>query len=66
MQRTECGFTDNGAFAMSAFVFATAAFRQQRRFRKGDIFRNRELCDALYHDRVRFLPVLAQICGCER
>ena len=51
---------------------ATTTFPRQGRlcdsgiFRNGGVFCIQGLCEALYHERVRFLLVLAQICGCER
>ena len=47
------------------------ALRNNGALRDGGAFRNgvfciQGLCQALYHERVLFFPVLAQICGCER
>ncbi|WP_294377281.1 hypothetical protein [uncultured Slackia sp.] len=50
----------------------SGALRNNGVLRDGGAFRNsgafciQGLCEALYHERIRFLLVLAQICGCER
>ena len=73
-QRRSC---DNGVFRNNGALRDSDAFRDNGVLRDGGAFRNgvfcddgvfciQGLCEALYHERVRFLLVLAQICGCER
>ena len=68
-QRRSC---DNGVFRNNGILRDGGAFRNGDAFRNGGVFRDgsvfciQGLCEALYHERVRFLLVLAQICGCER
>ena len=60
-------FRNNGVVFHNGNVFRDdGIFRNAGVFRNADVFRIKGLCDALYHERVRFFPVLAQICGCER
>ena len=68
-QRRLCdsGIFRNGGVLRDGGVFSDSdAFRNNDIFRNGDVFCIQGLCEALYHERVRFLLVLAQICGCER
>ena len=73
-QRRSC---DNGVFRNNGALRDSDAFRDNGVLRDGGAFRNgvfcddgvfciQGLCEALYHERIRFLLVLAQICGCER
>ena len=59
--RQQRRFCDGDVFRNSGVVFHNGNV-----FRNAGVFRIKGLCDALYHGRVRFFPVLAQICGCER
>lgn len=52
-------FCDSGALRNNVVLRDGGAFRN-------GVFCIQGLCEALYHERVRFLLVLAQICGCER
>ena len=68
-QRRLCdsGIFRNGGVLRDGGVFSDSdAFRNNDIFRNGGVFCIQGLCEALYHERVRFLLVLAQICGCER
>ena len=68
-QRRSC---DNGVFRNNGALHDGGAFRNGDVFRNGGILRDgsvfciQGLCEALYHERVRFLLVLAHFCGCER
>lgn len=67
-QRRSC---DNGVLRDSDAFRDNGALRDGGAFRNGGVcddgvFCIQGLCEALYHERVRFLLVLAQICGCER
>ena len=65
--RRQRRFCDGDVFRNSGVVFHNGnVFRDDGIFRNAGVFRIKGLCDALYHERVRFFPVLAQICGCER
>ena len=65
--RQQRRFCDGDVFRNSGAVFHNGnVFRDDGIFRNAGVFRIKGLCDALYHERVRFFPVLAQICGCER
>lgn len=65
--RRQRRFCDGDVFRNSGVVFRDGnVFRDDGIFRNAGVFRIKGLCDALYHGRVRFFPILAQICGCER
>lgn len=68
--RQQRRFCDNGVFRNNGALRDSDAFRDNGALRDGDAFRNggicdggvfciQGLCEALYHERVRFLLVLA-------
>ena len=68
-QRHFCGsgaLRNNGALRDGGAFRNNGIFRNCGILRDGGAFCIQGLCEALYHERVRFLLVLAQICGCER
>lgn len=58
--RRQRRFCDGDVFRNSGVVFRDGnVFRDDGIFRNAGVFRIKGLCDALYHEHVRFFPVLA-------